>query len=225
MKAAAHKQSIYQSELHESPAYAGSGRSNLHAPIPSFEPYMYLSDQSLVEALKMRDSGAVHFAVETYAPKLYRYAVYQTGDEQGAEDIVSEVITRMLEKIDNYNYTGAPFQTWLFAIARNLIADLYRFKKKANIISMNTPDGEREAEDIASDDTTIEHLADRDALMRAMSHLTDEQRQIVTLRLVEGWEPAEIASFLGRSIDSVKSLQYRALQAMKKTLESEMDFA
>lgn len=186
---------------------------------------MHLSDQTLVEALKVRDSGAVQYAVETYAPKLYRYAVYQTGDEQGAEDIVSEVITRMLEKIDGYNYTGAPFQTWLFAIARNLISDLYRVKKKASVISMNTPDGERETEEIASDDRTIEHMADRDALMRAMNRLTDEQRQIVTLRLVEGWEPAEIARFLGRSIDSVKSLQYRALQTMKKILESEMDLA
>jgi RNA polymerase sigma-70 factor (ECF subfamily) len=168
--------------------------------------------------LKKREVEAVQYTVETYAPRLYRFAMYQIGNNETAEDIASEVVARMLEKIDGYTYKGAPFQTWLFSIARNLITDLYRKKMKAQVISLSGSEGQKETEEIGSIDSGLESLADRDELLRAMRLLTEDQRQIVTLRLVEGWEPAEIAQLLGRSVDSVKSLQYRALQAMKRAL-------
>ena len=76
-------------------------------------------------------------AVETYAPKLYRYAVYQLGEHTAAEDVASETITRMLEKIDGYRSTGAPFQAWLFSIARNLIRDSYRRRMNTETISLD----------------------------------------------------------------------------------------
>jgi len=178
-----------------------------HMPAFEVEPDMPWDDETLVAGLKRRDSGAVQFAVETYAPKLYRFAIYQLGDVTAAEDVVSEVVTRMLEKIDGYKQAGAPFQAWLFTIARNLITDMHRRKKKAPEISFDAPADLSEANEMGALDERLESLADRDALLRAMNVLTYEQRQIVTLRLVEGWQPPEIARFLGRSINSVKSLQ------------------
>src|SRR3954447_15442456 len=80
------------------------------------------NDERLIERLKRRESEAIAHAVETYAPKLYRYALYQLGDATAAEDLTSEVVTRMLEKIDTLTYTGVPFQAWLFSIARNLVS-------------------------------------------------------------------------------------------------------
>jgi RNA polymerase sigma-70 factor (ECF subfamily) len=177
-------------------------------------------DESLVAGLKARNSHAVQYAVETFAPKLYRFAIYQLGEHATAEDVASETITRMLEKIDGYTQTGAPFQAWLFAIARNLIRDSYRRKKETEIISLDASMESPEIQRLGASDSGIDGLADRDALVRIMGTLTDEQRQILTLRIVEGWQPQEIARLLGKSIDSVKSLQYRALQAMKKQLES-----
>jgi RNA polymerase sigma-70 factor, ECF subfamily len=177
------------------------------------------NDETLVADLKRRDSMAIQFAVETYAPRLYRYAAYQLGDPASAEDLVSEVITRMLEKIDSYNYTGAPFQAWLFQIARNLVTDSYRRKSKAQVVSLEGYLEASEGQHLGAQDTRLELLADQDMLSRVLAMLTDEQRQIITLRLVEGWQPSEIAELLGKSVDSVKSLQYRAIQAMRRCIE------
>jgi RNA polymerase sigma-70 factor (ECF subfamily) len=177
------------------------------------------NDETLVAGLKRRDGPAVEFAVETYAPRLYRYAVYQLGDTAAAEDLVSEVVTRMLEKIDGYTYTGAPFQAWLFQIARNLVTDNYRQRARAQVVSLEVWLEGGEGYDVGANDTRIESLADQDTLLRVLAQLTDEQRQVITLRLIEGWQPAEIAELLGRSIDSVKSLQYRAIQAMRRCVE------
>jgi RNA polymerase sigma-70 factor (ECF subfamily) len=189
-------------------------------PLPHAEFDMPWDDESLVAGLKERNSLAVQYAVETYAPRLYRYAIYQLGEHTAAEDLAAETITRMLEKIDQYRHTGAPFQSWLFSIARNLVRDSYRRRKGAEIISLDASMESAELQDLGSTDATIERVPEKDALARIMANLTEEQRQILILRIVEGWQPQEIADLLGRSIDSVKSMQYRALQAMKKQLQS-----
>ncbi|MEO8285901.1 MAG: RNA polymerase sigma factor [Chloroflexota bacterium] len=175
-------------------------------------------DVALVAGLKQGDSSAVRYAVENFAPRIYRFALYQLGDHSAAEDLVSEVMTRMLEKIGQYNQTGAPFQAWLFSIARNLMHDSHRRRKNTTIISLDAAIDTTEVQSLGATDTRIDGFADRDALLRVMSQLTDEQRQILTLRIVEGWQPQEIAELLGKSIDSVKSLQYRALQTLKRLL-------
>jgi len=188
-------------------------------PPPHADFDMPWDDESLVTGLKERNGLAVQYAVETFAPKLYRYAIYQLGEHTAAEDVASETITRMLEKIDQYNHTGAPFQAWLFSIARNLVRDTYRRKKNTEVISLDASMESAEIQGLGASDGRIDGMADRDALVRIMAHLTDEQRQILTLRILEGWQPQEIAGLLGKTIDSVKSLQYRALQTMKRKLE------
>jgi RNA polymerase sigma-70 factor (ECF subfamily) len=48
--------------------------------------------------------------------------------------------------------------------------------------------------------------------------LTPDQRQVVVLRFVEGWELEEVAASLGKPHGAVKSLQYRGLVGLKKML-------
>ena len=179
-------------------------------------------DAKLVEALKSRDSEAVQYAVETYVPKLYRYGMYELKDHVAAEDLASEVIMRMLEKIDTFVYTGVPLQMWLFRIARNLVTDHYRRKSKMGETSLELWLEENDGHHPSATDTGVELLGEREMLREALAHLTGEQRQVLMLRLIEGWQPAEIAELLGRSVDSVKSLQYRALQSLRRYLDNEM---
>lgn len=203
-------------EREDSPQAQGTRKAGDNTPRVEFA--MPWDDESLVAGLKARDNSAIQYAVETYAPKLYRYAIYQLGDHPAAEDIAAETVARMLEKIGQYRNSGAPFQAWLFSIARNLIRDSYRRKKNTEVISLDASMESDEIKSLGATDERIDGMAQRDELVRIMSSLSEEQRQILTLRIVEGWQPQEIAILLGRSIDSVKSLQYRALQAMKRQM-------
>jgi RNA polymerase sigma-70 factor (ECF subfamily) len=189
---------------------------------------MLWTDDILVAGLKRREAGAIEHAVRLYAPKLYRYAYLQLGNPEAAEDLASEVMTRMLEKIDGYRYVGVPLQVWLFQIARNLVADAFRDRRKA-AISLDTwlewSDGAKASEGLepGEHDIQLEMFADRELIRALLSELTDEQRQVIILRVVEGWQPSEIARMLNRTIDSVKSLQYRAIQSMRRNLERKGD--
>ncbi|MFL7894397.1 MAG: RNA polymerase sigma factor [Anaerolineales bacterium] len=51
-----------------------------------------------------------------------------------------------------------------------------------------------------------------------MRRLTPDQRQVVTLKFLEGWSNAEIAKSINKPVGAVKSLQHRALQALRQRL-------
>ena len=54
-------------------------------PLPRADFDMPWDDESLVAGLKERNNLAVQYAVETYAPRLYRYAIYQLGEHTAAD--------------------------------------------------------------------------------------------------------------------------------------------
>src|SRR5437868_14367864 len=89
-----------------------------------------MDDADLVAGLQRGDAWAVEYVVQQYAPALYRFAYYQLHDASAAEDLVAEVMARMVGRIEGFVLEDATFQAWLFRIARNLIADYYRARKR-----------------------------------------------------------------------------------------------
>ena len=55
-----------------------------------------MDDADLVAGLQRGDAAAVEYFVQEYAPALYRFAYYQLGDATAAEDLVSEVVVRVI---------------------------------------------------------------------------------------------------------------------------------
>lgn len=56
----------------------------------------------------------------------------------------------------------------------------------------------------------------RARVREVLATLTDEQRDVVIYRFVAGLSPAEIGSLMGRREGSVRALQFRALQALRR---------
>jgi RNA polymerase sigma-70 factor (ECF subfamily) len=61
-------------------------------------------------------------------------------------------------------------------------------------------------------------VLDRETLAPALARLTDEQRQAVELRFLQGMSVAETAAAMGRSEEAVKKLQARALVNLRRHL-------
>jgi RNA polymerase sigma-70 factor (ECF subfamily) len=56
------------------------------------------------------------------------------------------------------------------------------------------------------------------AVSNALSKLTPDQRQVIVLRYLEGWELEDISSSLDKPIGAVKALQHRALGSLRRLL-------
>src|SRR5262249_53747074 len=69
----------------------------------------------------------------------------------------------------------------------------------------------------------IDALPEREALQAGLAMLTPEQRQVILLHVVDGWDLPEVARKLDRSLPSVKSLYYRGVQSLRRALVSAAD--
>src|SRR5690349_2806839 len=183
----------------------------------------YMDDTILVAGLQRGETRAVEYVVQQYAPALYRYAYYQLQDAMLAEDVVSEVMARMVGRVDKFVLESTPFQAWLFRIARNLIADHYRTRKRRPQVSLETWLEVDPSQEPGGHDTHIVDLPDREELIAGLALLTEEQRQVILLHVVEGWELPQVAKLLDRSVPSVKSLYYRGVQSLRRVLTRSAD--
>ncbi len=177
-----------------------------------------MDDAELITGLRQGDAQAVEHVVGQYAPALYRFAYYQLQDAMLAEDLVSEVMVRMIGHIDGFVLGQASFQAWLFRIARNLITDQYRARQRRPQVSLEAMLEADPGYEPGAQDRQIEAVLDREQLVAGLATLTDEQRQVILLHIIEGWELPQVAELLNRSLASIKGLYYRGIQSLYRAL-------
>jgi RNA polymerase sigma-70 factor (ECF subfamily) len=107
-------------------------------------------------------------------------------------------------------------QAYLYRMAHNWIVDQYR-REPIRPVELTE---ERSDDTAGPEEVTGRHLR-KERLRKLLDRLTPDQKQVITLKFIEGWENEEIALTLKKPIGSVKSLQHRALASLKKELERE----
>lgn len=172
------------------------------------------AEWELVRRAQQYDNDAIHQLYQTYYPKIYNYAFMQMGDVHAAEDLASDVMLKMIESMRSYKFRGLPFGAWVFRIARNRIIDLHRRRKRRGEVDLS----ETLSTALANPQVLAERAIERGQLQVALKHLTPEQRQVIVLKFIEGFDNRSVGKIMGRSEGAVKSLQHRALGALKRIL-------
>jgi RNA polymerase sigma-70 factor (ECF subfamily) len=178
---------------------------------------MSKDETRLIQRAKEGDPAAFAEIYDLHQPAVYHYTLCRVGDAVVAEDLTSEVFARLVEKIDHFTYQGRPLLAWLYTIARNLITDHQRRAVQKTML----PPYERlmtEADDL---EQKVERGLARQRLVAALPSLTQDQRQVIHLKFIKGLDNAETARTLGKSVGAIKSLQHRALAALRRTLEKD----
>jgi RNA polymerase sigma-70 factor (ECF subfamily) len=173
--------------------------------------------QALVARTQQGDQDAFGTLYERFAPKLYSFFYYRlNGDAATAEDLAEDVFVKAINKLHLYQDRGLPFAAWLYRIAGNLLIDHARARPKGGVVSID------DCYDLA--EPAAEHALEASLtsaeLAKVLGQVTDDQRQTITLRFLQGCTIAETAAALGKSEDAVKKLQARGLLALKKALRT-----
>ena len=163
-----------------------------------------LADINL-DRLKRREPGAWSQLFERDYPIIFRSVLSRVGERALAEDIASQVFVEAIEGIGRYRERGRPITAWLLTIARHRSFDWFR-KARREV------------------GTAIEPMAEGPearltVALDALVHLTEEQREVIQLRFVEGYHLEEVAQLTGRTAGAVKSLQHRALARLEKIID------
>ena len=175
--------------------------------------------------LKRQDSGLLDELIVRYQHRLMRYLLYLTGNREMAEDLFQEVWMRVLVRGGQFN-GQARFDTWLFAIARNLTIDLRRKRTMASLDEFlegkNEDDRPMSFEVTDGEPTPFDHfsnLEDRERIVRALLEMDTLYREVLVLRFHEELSLEEIAKVTRAPISTVKSRLYRGMAAIKPKLE------
>ena len=176
-----------------------------------------LQEWQLVQRAQALDESALSSLYASYYPRVYNYAFLHLGDVQAAEDLASEVMLKLLESIRKYQFRGMPFSAWVFRIARNKLIDLHRRRRRRGEVDLTEPLASMQI----SPQVLAERALDRGQIHLALKYLTDEQRQVIVLKFIEGFDNGSIARILGRSEGAVKSLQHRALHSLRRIMTAE----
>jgi RNA polymerase sigma-70 factor (ECF subfamily) len=140
---------------------------------------------------------------------IYRYVAARVSDPEIAEDITQEIFIKVFRFEESYQKKYA-FSTWLWAIAKNTVADSLRELRKAEIasdpITSEMPCGRQCAETLAI------HKDERKRLLRILRPMTRLQKRVLWMRAVHHLSYIEIAKKLGMSAAAVKNMACRAKQ-------------
>ena len=156
----------------------------------------------------------VHEQIVTLLPRLRRFARNLTRNPHDADDVVQIAIERALTRLDQW-HRDARLDSWMFKIVRNAWIDELRSRARRDKLFVGAEAGEH----IGADSMARE--ADLLSVQSAMARLPEDQREAVSLVLIEGLPYREAAEVLDVPIGTLTSRLARGREALQALLGTE----
>ncbi|MER2081329.1 MAG: RNA polymerase sigma factor [Ruminococcus sp.] len=166
-----------------------------------------MDGNQLVKKARAGDREAFASLYIQYKDSLYRYAYYKLRSAEDAKDAVSSCITQAYMGIGGIRDEKA-FSSWLFRILYRECCAMIRKKTQLEFVEID------ENRHLIPHNTYI-----RSELSEALDALPTEDRDIVLLSVVAGWNSKEISALFGMKPATVRSRLSRALGKMRQFLE------
>jgi len=167
-------------------------------------------DEALVARARGGDDAAFRALFERHHRTVYRFVYSMTADHALAEDVVQDTFVAAHRSLGAWR-GHARLSTWLYAIARNVLAKSTR-KARANEPLPEIVDTGRNPEGSVLDAEVA------GAISRALVALDEEKRTAFVLKVIEGLSYEEIAEITGSALAKLKTDVFRAKERMRELL-------
>ena len=146
--------------------------------------------------------------VDKYSDFVYRYLLKSVRNSQAAQDIVQDSFEKLW--IAHKNLEAAKAKSYLFSCAHNAMVDYVRQDHRTSDLeqSVNIPQN-----------AFNQYTDVQDILQQALQTMKPEQRSVILLRDLQGYQYQEIAEVTGLSIAQVKVYIFRGRVFLKQYLE------
>jgi RNA polymerase sigma-70 factor (ECF subfamily) len=176
---------------------------------------------ALLFAAKRGDGPSVAVLFRDLHPRINRYLRGQ--EPNAADDIEGEVWEAIARGLGDFTGSERDFVAWAFTIARRRVIDERRRRARRRT-DVTDPDTMQSflAPD-APDLEAIERLSAQEAIGLIAGALSEEQADVVLLRVLGGLDAATVGDILGRTENWVWVTQHRALRKLATRLGSKLD--
>src|ERR1700722_9076284 len=156
----------------------------------------------------------IHEQIVAMLPRLRRFARNLARNPHDADDVVQIAVERALTRLDQWR-SDARLDSWMFKIVRNAWIDELRSRGRRDRIFLAAEAGDNIGTDSMAAETEML------SVQSAMARLPEDQREAVSLVLVEGLPYKEAAEVLDIPIGTLTSRLARGRTALQGLLGSE----
>jgi RNA polymerase sigma-70 factor (ECF subfamily) len=152
---------------------------------------------------------------EEHAERLFSFLAYHTGNRTLAEDLLSETFERVLRSHHRFDPRRGSERRWLYTIALNLLRDNARRRTHEERALQHAGAGAAQGEA----DPALSAVERRDELQRALTLLSEDEREALALRFGADLKLRDVARVLGEGESAVEGRIYRALGKLREELQ------
>lgn len=163
----------------------------------------------LFAEFKNNNQAAYNQLYEKYYSLVYGIAFSVMKNKEDSEDIVNEVFTKIY-KIDKEKLPVSGESSWLFTVTRNECFSTLR-KAKQNI-SID------EIYEVPSNSKELEEIIDTDYYNKIISKLSEQEKTIVSLKLLSNFTFSKISQIMDIPIGTVQWKYYKAMNSLKLSI-------
>ncbi|GAP16145.1 DNA-directed RNA polymerase specialized sigma subunit, sigma24 homolog [Longilinea arvoryzae] len=178
---------------------------------------MILTTPRLVEQAAT-DPAAFAELYQACFPAVFQYIQFRCDSEASVQDLTAQVFEKVLQRLPDFHSNGAPFEAWLFAIARNTVTDWQRRQRLRRGLPWEVLSTIHSA-DPAPEEAALQ-VEERRQLVAALAQLSGRERDLLGLRFASGLKNCEIARVVGLDENHVAVLIYRALRKLRGLLRA-----
>lgn len=175
-------------------------------------------NEERVITLAQHDADAfdVREAYDHHGGALYGFALNSTRDQDIAADCVQETFVRAWRARDRYRSARGSQRTWLFAIARNVVADAIRARARRP-----APVSDERIERGSPAVTEAEAIEDRIVLHHALALLSPDHREVIVAVQLDGMSYQQLAERTGIPAATLRTRMFYGMKALREALREE----
>ena len=186
------------------------------------------NEQNMVQRARRGDRDAFAWLLERYEKQVYHHALRMVNNPEDAADLTQETFLKVWQGLPSFQGESS-FSTWLFRLTGNACSDFIRREKtRRGDLSL---DGEEQnvsatlADPAPTPQQALENKELHRAVSQGLAQLSEEHRQVLVLREVNGLSYEEIGQALDLTPGTVKSRIARARLSLSKFLRQSGNFS
>ena len=167
------------------------------------------------------DKGGLREIYKEYGKFIYSVMLSVTKEPYSAEDLTSDFFLKLWDKLADAFKGGRGHKKWLAATARNMAVDYIRKNRNELLTLDEEKDDETPpfSENIRSNDDTEASVIGNITVSEALNGLSDSEREVLELKLVQGLTLKDIALILKKPMGTVAWKYRAAAEKLRKNLE------
>jgi RNA polymerase sigma-70 factor (ECF subfamily) len=173
-------------------------------------------EDRLLRRARQGDRQAIARIYDSFFEPVYQFIRWRVSDPAQAEDLTGDVFVKFLTALRGDSAPRDTLRGWLFRVARNVLTDHYRSAPPTSPLDEDGPaahDGDLEADTAAA--------LDAERVRQVLAMLAPDQQEVLILRFGQMMSLQDTADSMGKSVSAIKSLQFRAIDTLRRLVESE----